>query len=126
MYNYSDQGLKDTSFRSTYLHKRHVDLVHIWSLFSVHLHTHKIIVQQLCYVFTLKRLSFHHMTPVTSRITNRQENRLLFRLCLGKSFWSPRIPKYKYHTVVRNLSCCQDANCLLRCSSLLIILHSST
>ena len=52
------------------LHRRHVDPVDIRPLLPVHFHRNKIPVQHLRHRLALKRLPFHHMTPVTRRITD--------------------------------------------------------
>lgn len=62
------------------LHKCHVDFVNIWSFFSVNFDTNKVFIKKFSNIFIFKRFSFHHMTPVTSRVAYRQKYRLVFSL----------------------------------------------
>jgi hypothetical protein len=50
--------------------------------------------------FILKRLAFHHVTPVAGRIADAQKNRFVFRARFGESFIAPREP---IHGIVRML-----------------------
>ena len=54
-----------------HLHRFHVDLIHIRTLFAIHLHTDEVLIHQLGDIVTLKTLMRHHMTPVAGRITDR-------------------------------------------------------
>ncbi len=83
------------------LHIGHVDPVQIGPLFAVHFHRHKISVQQFRHRRVFERLVGHHMTPVTGRVADAKENRLLFRLRLGERFRAPWEP---FHRVVRVLA----------------------
>ncbi len=64
------------------LYRLHVDTVDIGPFLAVNLDIDKVLVHQCGNLFVLKRLALHHMTPVTRRITNTQQNGLvlLFRL----------------------------------------------
>lgn len=55
---------------NTHLHKSHVDLVHIWSLFSVEFDADKVVTEDFTDLLILKGLPLHNMAPVACRITN--------------------------------------------------------
>ena len=46
----------------------HVDLIHIGSLLPVHLDADKNLLEDGSYLFALKRLSLHHVTPVAGSV----------------------------------------------------------
>ena len=74
---------------------RHIDTVNIGTFFPVYLDGNKIAVQDLRDLLIFKTLMRHHMAPVAGTVTDTQEYRFIFPLCLFKCFCSPRIPVYR-------------------------------
>ena len=77
-----------------------VDLVEIGSFFPVHLDVDEQLVHHPGRIRILERLMGHDMAPVTGRIANGQENRLVLVTRLIQGFFAPRIP---LHRVTRML-----------------------
>ena len=50
------------------------------------------LIQQGCDFMVFKRFFFHHMTPVTCGITNREKDRFIFFFGFFKSLQTPRLP----------------------------------
>ena len=57
------------------LDRRHVDLVEVGPLLAIDLDRHEVVVQVAGRRLVLERLAFHHVTPVTGRVADRQEDR---------------------------------------------------
>jgi len=57
-------------FLKLYLDVCHIDFVHIRPLLSVHFYRNKLVIEDLCNLFTFKGFSFHYMTPMASGITH--------------------------------------------------------
>ncbi len=73
-------------------HGRHVDLVEVGTLFAVDLDVDEVLVHQGRDLGVLEALALHDMTPVTGRIADRQEDRLVLGLGLRQSLRAPGIP----------------------------------
>ena len=74
------------------LDRVHVDLVNVRPFLAVHLDRDKVIVEQLRDLLILEALTFHHMAPVTCRVANRQEDRLIGLSCEIECFVTPGKP----------------------------------
>ena len=77
---------------SHHLHGGHINLIEVRSFFSIDFDVDEVVVHQLRDLFVLERLVFHHMTPVTRRITDAQQNRLVISFRLAERRFSPRMP----------------------------------
>ena len=62
------------------LHERHVDAVDVRPLLAVDLDRHEAGVERVGDRRVLERLVLHHVAPVTGRVANRQEDRLVLAL----------------------------------------------
>ena len=58
------------ALRLPHLYEGHVHLVHVRPLLSVHLDTDKALVEESPDILALKRLSLHHVTPVTGGVAH--------------------------------------------------------
>jgi len=47
-----------------YLNELHVDRINVRPLLTIHLDGHKVAVEHICDLLTLKTLSFHYVAPV--------------------------------------------------------------
>ena len=56
------------------LHGGHVDLIEVRTLFAIDLDIDKIFIHELCDRRVFEGLVLHHMTPVTSRVADAQED----------------------------------------------------
>src|SRR5215510_14432340 len=70
----------------------HVDLVQIRALFAVLLDVHEVAVHELRNRLVFEGLVLHHVTPVTCRIPDAEQNRLVLASSTLQSFGPPRIP----------------------------------
>ena len=52
------------------LHGIHVNMIEVGAFFPVDLDVDKMLIHQACHSFVLKTFPFHHMAPMTGRITN--------------------------------------------------------
>ena len=75
-----------------HLNEGHVDTVNIRSLLTVYFNAHKVLIEKCSNLFTLKRLSLHHMTPMAGGVPHGEEDGFVLLPCLLKSFLTPRIP----------------------------------
>ena len=73
----------------------HVDLVYIWTLFTVYLDGDKILVQKTGHFVIFKRLVCHDMAPVTRGIPNGKKDRPVLCLCLLEGVITPGIPVHR-------------------------------
>ena len=69
-----------------------IDLVDVGMLLAVDLDVDKVLVHQRRRLSTLEGFVRHHMTPVTRRVANRQQDRLVLFPRLRKRLFAPRIP----------------------------------
>jgi hypothetical protein len=70
----------------------HVNLVHIRTLFAVHLDGNVMSVQKPGDFLVFERLVRHHMAPVARGISYGKEDRFLFLFRPCKGILTPRIP----------------------------------
>ena len=70
----------------------HVDLIEIRPLFTIDFDVHEIFIHQLRDLFVFKRLVRHHVTPVTRRVADAEQDWLVFTSRSFKCFFAPRIP----------------------------------
>jgi len=75
-----------------HLHRVHVNLIEIRTLFAIDFDVHKVVVHQLGDLFVLKRLVLHDMTPVTGGVPDAEQNRLRLSPRFGERLVAPRIP----------------------------------
>ena len=59
---------------------------------TIDLDRHELLVEHRCHAIVLKRLVFHHVTPMAGGIADRQENRFVFGARLGERFVAPCEP----------------------------------
>jgi len=69
-YYATENALQESRFNSTYMDKRHVDTIHIWTLLTVNFDRHKRIIQQTTNLLIFKAFSLHYMTPMTRWVPN--------------------------------------------------------
>ena len=74
------------------LDEGHVGSVYVGALLAVHLDRDEAVVHQLCDGRVLEGFPLHDVAPVTGRITDRQEDGLVFLARLGEGFLAPRVP----------------------------------
>ena len=74
------------------LHRGHVDVVQVGALLAVDLDRHEVAVQLLGDGRVLERLVRHDVAPVTGRIADRQEDRLVLDLRPLERLSAPGIP----------------------------------
>ena len=70
----------------------HINRVNIGTFLSIDFDAHEIFVHKFRDLFIEKRLVFHHMTPVTTGIADRQKNNLILVSGFLQSFLVPGIP----------------------------------
>ena len=93
-------GQRPTPASGQHLHRVHIDLIHVWPLFTIDLDVDEELVHQRGDLLILERLVLHHMAPVASRVPDAQQNWLVLGLRLRERFRSPGVP---VHRVVRML-----------------------
>jgi len=74
------------------LHRVHVDGVQIGPFFAVDLDRYEVLVHEGGHVVVLEDLVFHDVAPVTTRVADGQEDRLVLRAGLGQCGLAPGIP----------------------------------
>jgi hypothetical protein len=67
----------------------HVNLIQVGALLAVNLDVDEILIHQPGYIFILKRLFLHYVTPVAGAVTYTQKKRLRFSPCSLKSLLAP-------------------------------------
>ena len=82
------------------LHKGHINLIHIGPLFAVHFDADEMLVQEPGHFLALEGFSFHHVTPMASRVTNADEDRLVLLPRFGERFLAPREPVHRVELVL--------------------------
>src|SRR5262249_39337348 len=68
----------------------HVDLIQIRTLFAIDFDVHEIAVHELRNRIVFEGLVLHHVTPVTCRIPDAEQNRLVLASSTLQSFGPPR------------------------------------
>jgi len=72
--------------------RRLVARVHVGALVAVHLHGHKLPVDERRDLFIFIRLAVHHMAPVAPHRPDVEQHRLVFSLGAGKGLLAPGVP----------------------------------
>ena len=103
-----EHGHRPAAATDERLHRVHVDGVDVGPLLPVDLHVHEVRVHLRRDVGVLEGLVRHHVAPVTRRVPDRQQHRLVLGACLGERFVAPRVPVDR---VVRMLA--QVGRCLV-------------
>jgi len=78
-----------------HLHRGHVNFVDIRTLLAIYLDRHKVGIEILGDSLVLEAFVLHHVTPVTSGITDGQENRLVLAFCQCKRLRPPGMPVHR-------------------------------
>ena len=77
------------------LHCRHIDAIQVGPLFPVHFDVDKVFVHNLGGVGVLKGLPFHHVAPVTGRISYAEEDRFVLGMGAFQRLGAPGIPIHR-------------------------------
>ena len=85
------------------LNEGHVHTVDVGPLFAIDLDGHKMLIQYGCDAVAFERLVRHHVTPVTGRIADRDEDRLVLPTGLGKRLVTPRKPVNRIIRVLKEI-----------------------
>ena len=85
------------------LHRLHVDVVDVRALLPIDLHADEVLVHEPGDVLVFERLALHHVTPVTRRVPDREENRLVLALRLGECLVTPRKPVHGIVSVLEQV-----------------------
>jgi hypothetical protein len=85
------------------LHKSHVNLIHIRTLFTIHFDRNKIPIQDLSDFFILKRFLLHHMAPMASGVANGKKYQLVLVASFDKGLISPRVPVHRVGGVLKEV-----------------------
>ena len=75
-----------------HLHGVHVNLIEVGPLFAIDFDADEMLVHQRGDLFVLERLPLHDMAPVTGRVADLQQDRLVLLLAPSKRLVAPRIP----------------------------------
>ena len=70
----------------------HVDAIDVRPFLAIDLDRDEVFVEHIRHADTFERLALHHMAPVTGRVANRQEDRLVGFFGGGKRRVAPRVP----------------------------------
>ncbi len=74
------------------LHRLHVDRVDVGPLLAVDLHVDEAGVHDRGHLVVLERLVGHHVAPVTRRVPDREQDRLVVGSGPGERLLAPRVP----------------------------------
>ena len=74
------------------LDEGHVNPIDIWPFFAIDFDVHEFAIHERGGRFIFERLVRHHVTPMTSRITDREKDRFIFAASFGECLLAPRIP----------------------------------
>jgi hypothetical protein len=74
------------------LHKRHVNAIDVRTFLAIDLYTDKLLVEVLGRFNILERFTFHDVAPMTRRVANAQENRLVLAARFLEGLSAPRVP----------------------------------
>src|SRR5205085_586056 len=75
-----------------HLHCLHVDGVDVGTLFTIDLDGDKVVIEDCRDRFVLERLALHHVAPVTRRVADREEHRLVLAPRFRERLVAPGIP----------------------------------
>ena len=70
----------------------HVDRIEVRSLLAVDLDVDEVLVHERRRLRVLERLALHHVTPVTCRVADREQDRLVFIASARERLVAPRVP----------------------------------
>ena len=85
------------------LHEQHVHAVHVGALLAVHLDGDEAGVEHAGDGRILERFVRHHVAPVTGRVADGQEDRLVLAARGGKSLVAPRVPVDRVGCVLQEI-----------------------
>jgi hypothetical protein len=85
-------GERPTPGTGHHLQRIHIDRIDVRTLFAVDFDVHEVRVHQRGDRLVLERLTFHHMTPVTGGVTDREKDRAVFAAGAGESLFAPWVP----------------------------------
>ena len=74
------------------LHRLHIDLVDVGTLFPIHLHVHEEVIHHCSHRGVLEGLALHHVAPVTGRVSDREQDRFVLCMCKRGCLFPPRVP----------------------------------
>jgi len=74
------------------LHGLHVDLVHVGPLLAIHLDRDEEPVHEIRDAVVLERLALHHVAPVTGRVADGEQHRLVLAARASECLLAPRVP----------------------------------
>src|SRR5712691_3463278 len=94
---------RPTSAAGRRLHEQHVDAVDVGPFLAVDFDRHEVFVHHPRDLVVFKRLALHHMAPMTGRITDRQEERLILARGPLEGFLAPRIPVHGIVSVLEQV-----------------------
>jgi hypothetical protein len=81
----------------------HVDGIEVGTLLAVDFDTYEVLVEQISGGLVGKRLLFHDVAPVTSRIADAEEDGLVFERGFLEGFRAPWIPVHGVVTVLEQI-----------------------
>jgi hypothetical protein len=67
-------------------------MIKVWAFFPVYLDAYKIAIHEMGCRRIFKTFFFHHMTPMTSRISNAYKNGFVLLSCFCQSLFRPGKP----------------------------------
>ncbi len=85
------------------LHESHVDTVDVGPLLAVDLDRDEPAVQDVGDLGVLERLALHHVAPVTGRVADREEDRLVLLPGSRERLVTPRIPVHGIRGVLQQV-----------------------
>src|SRR6266581_208266 len=88
------------------LHGLHIDVVYIWSFFTIYFNRDKMLIHQASYVFILEGFALHDMAPVAGRVANTEQDGFVLLLCLLQSFFTPWVPIYGVVGMLQEIRAC--------------------
>src|SRR6185436_3612330 len=87
-----EDGHRPAAVPGQRLHGLHVDVVHVRPLLAIHLHVHEELVHQAGRLGILERLALHDVAPVTRRVADGEQQRLVLGARPRERLLAPRIP----------------------------------
>ena len=85
------------------LHGLHVDLVDVGPLLTIHLDVHEELVHERGDLLVLEGLALHDVAPVARRVTDGQQQGLVFGAGALEGLRAPRIPVHRVVTVLEEV-----------------------
>ena len=86
-----------------HLHERHVYPIDVRPFLAIDLDRHIVAIEQLGHRGVLEALVLHHMAPVTGRVADREEDRLVFPTCLLEGGITPGVPVHRVVLVLKKI-----------------------